>query len=50
MILKDELPRSEYVQYVTGEECRNTSGKNEEAEPKKKQCPGMYDTGGESTD
>ena len=34
MTLKDELPRSVDVRYATGEEWRNTSRKNEEAEPK----------------
>ena len=37
--LKDELPRSVSVQYATGEECRNNSGKNEDMEQKQKQCP-----------
>ena len=32
--LKDEPPRSAGVQYATGEEQRNSSRKNEEAEPK----------------
>ena len=34
MTLKDELPRSVVAQYATGEEWRNNSRKNEEAEPK----------------
>ena len=34
--LKDELPRSVYAQYATGEEWRNNSRKNEEMEPKQK--------------
>ena len=34
MTLEDELPRSEGVQYATGEEWRNSSRKNEEAGPK----------------
>ena len=38
MTLKDELPRSVGAQYATGEEWRNSSRKNEEAEPKQKQC------------
>ena len=38
MTLKDKLPRSVGAQYATGEECRNSSRRNEEAEPKKKQC------------
>ena len=32
--LKDELPRQVGTQYATGEEWRNSSRKNEEAEPK----------------
>ena len=32
--LKDELPRSVGAQYVTGQEWRNNSGKNEETELK----------------
>ena len=34
MTLKDELPRLVGAQYATGEERRNSSRKNEEAEPK----------------
>ena len=45
MTLKDELPRSVGAQYVTGEESRNNSRKNEEAEPKRKQCPIVDVTG-----
>ena len=47
MTLKDELPRSVGAQYATGEEWRNNSRKNEETEPKQKQCPvvGMTDDG-----
>ena len=37
--LKDELPRSVGAQYATGEERRNSSKNNEEAEPKQKQHP-----------
>ena len=37
--LKDELPRLVGAQYATGEEWRNSPRKNEEAEPKWKQCP-----------
>ena len=37
--LKDELPRSIGAQYATGEEWRNNFRKNEEMEPKQKQCP-----------
>ena len=32
--LKDEFPRSVGAQYATGEEQRNSSRRNEEAEPK----------------
>ena len=39
MWLKDELPRPVDVQYATGEEWRNSSRKNEEAESKWKQHP-----------
>ena len=45
MTLKDELPRLEGAQYATGKEQRNSSGKNEEAEPKQKQCPVVDVTG-----
>ena len=34
----DELPRSGGAQYATREEWRNNSRKNEEMEPKQKQC------------
>ena len=34
MTLKDEVPRLVGSQYATGEEQRNSSGRNEEAEPK----------------
>ena len=39
--LKDELPRSVGAQCATGEEQRSSSKKNEEAEPKQKQCPAV---------
>ena len=39
MTLKCELPRSIGAQYATGEEWRNSSGRNEETEPKQKQSP-----------
>ena len=39
MTLKDELPKSVGAQYVTGEEGRNKSRKNEEMEPKQKHHP-----------
>ena len=37
--LKEELPKSVGAQYATGDEWRNNSRKNEETEPKQKQCP-----------
>ena len=37
--VKDELPRSVRAQYATGEEQRNSSRRNEKAEPKQKQHP-----------
>ena len=43
--LKDELPRLVGAQYATGEEWRNNSRKNEEMEPKQKQCPVVDVTG-----
>ena len=43
--LKDELHRSVGAQYVTGEEWRNNSRKNEETEPKWKQHPVVDVTG-----
>ena len=45
MTLKDELPRSVGAQYATGEEWRNNSRKNDEMEPKQKQCPVVDVTG-----
>ena len=44
-ILKDELSRSVGAQYATGEKWRNNSRKNEEMEPKRKQCPVVDVTG-----
>ena len=44
-ILKHEFPRSVGSQYVTGEDWRNNSRKNEETEPKQKQCPVVDVTG-----
>ena len=41
MTLKDELSRSEGAQDATGDQWRNNSRKNEEAEPKQKQCPAV---------
>ena len=46
--LKDELPRSVGAQYATGEQWRSNSRKNEEAEPKQKQCPAVHVPGDES--
>ena len=43
--LKDGLPRSVGAQYATGEEWRNNSKKNEEMEPKQKQCTVLDMTG-----
>ena len=43
--LKDEFPRLVGAQYATGEELRNNSRKNEETEPKRKQCPVVNVTG-----
>ena len=45
MTLKDELLRSAGAQYATGEEWRSNSRKNEETEPKRKQCPVVAVTG-----
>ena len=36
--LKDELPRLVGAQYTTGDQWRTNSRKNEEMEPKQKQC------------
>ena len=44
-ILKEELPSSVGAQYATGEEWRNNSRKNDEMEPKRKQCPVVDVTG-----
>ena len=43
--LKDELHWLVDVQYATGEKWRNNSRKNEETEPKRKQCPVVDVTG-----
>ena len=48
MILKDEIPRSVAAQYATGEEQRNSSRRNEKAEPKQKQCPVVDVSDGEN--
>ena len=39
--MKEELPRSVGTQYVTGDQWRNKSRKNEEMEPKQKQYPAV---------
>ena len=43
--LKDELPRLVGAQYATGDGWRNNSRKNEDMEPKQKQCPFVDVTG-----
>ena len=43
--LKDELSRSVYAEYATGEEGRNNSRKNEETEPKQQHHPVVDVTG-----
>ena len=48
MTLRDELPRSIDVQYAAREEQRDSSRRNEEAEPKWKQFPVVDVSGGES--
>ena len=51
MMAEDEPPRLEGVQYATGEELRtitNSSGKNDVAGPKQKQCSVVDMFGGES--
>ena len=40
-IPKEELPRSVGAQYVTGDQWRNNSRKNEGMEPKQKQYPAV---------
>ena len=47
-ILKEELPRSVGAQYATGDQWRNNSGRNEEMEPKEKQCQVVGVMGDES--
>ena len=37
--LKDELPRLVDAKYATREEWKSSSRKNEEDDPKRKQCP-----------
>ena len=43
--LKDELPRSVAAQYVTGDQWKNKTRKNEETELKQKQHPIVDVTG-----
>ena len=48
---KDITLKDEQVgrcQHATGEECRNSSRRNEKAEPKQKQCPVVDVSGDES--
>ena len=47
-ILKKEFPRSVGAQYVTGDQWRNNSRKNERMEPKQKQYPALDVTGDRS--
>ena len=46
--LKDELPRLVGAYFATGDQWRNSSRRNEEAEPKWKQSSVMEVSGGES--
>ena len=48
MTLKDELSKFKGVQYATGEEWRNSSGKNEAAGPRQKQNSDVDASGSES--
>ena len=48
MTLKDELPRLVGAQYAIGKEQRNSSRRNEEAEPKQKQHSVVDVSGGGS--
>ena len=48
MTMKDELPRLVGAQYATGEEWRNSSRRNEEVRPKRKQSSVVDVSGGES--
>ena len=47
-ILKEELPKLASAQYVTGDQWRKNSRKNERMEPKKKQYPVVDVTGDRS--
>ena len=46
--LKDESPRLVGVQYTTAGQWRNSSRRNEETGPKRKQCPVVDVSGGEN--
>ena len=46
--LKTDLPRSVGAQHATGNQWRNSSRRNDEAEPKQKQHPVVDVSGGES--
>ena len=48
MTLKDKPPRSEGVQCTIGEEQRDHPRKNEETDPKQKQCQVVDVSGGET--
>ena len=48
-ILNEELPGSVGAQYANGDQRINNSRKNEETEPKRKQCPVVDMTGDGST-
>ena len=48
MTPKDDIPRPVGAQYATGDEQRNSSRSNEEAEPKRKKCQVVDVSGGES--
>ena len=48
MTLRNELPRSVGARYTTGEEWRNSSRRNKEAEPQQKQRPVVAMSGGKS--
>ena len=47
-ILKEELARTVGTQYVTGDQWRDNSRKNEGMEPKQKQYPAVDVTGDRS--
>ena len=47
--MKEDLPRSVDAQKTAGDQWRTNSRKNEEMEPKQKQCPAVDVTGDGST-